>query len=85
MNIGAAIRKARLTAGYSQDNLAYLIQAERFYISRIENNHAVPKIEQIVRIATALGIKAADIVRDAEDTVHVEVTTVAVNPELAVP
>jgi ribosome-binding protein aMBF1 (putative translation factor) len=85
MNIGAAIRRARVGAGYSQDDLAYLIQGERFYISRVENGHCVPKIEQVMRIATALGIETWQLVRDAECTVHAEITTDAFNQEQPVP
>lgn len=84
MNMGAAIRKARLVSGYSQDDLAYLIQADRSYISRIENNHAVPRLTQIGRIAAVLGTSASQIVRDAECTVHEDVTSDAFNREHSV-
>lgn len=84
MNIGAAIRKARLAAGYSQDDLAYLVGMYRVYISRLENGRAVPRIEQVMRIATALGIETWQIIRDAEDTVTVPLPVSSVNPEVAV-
>lgn len=85
MNIGAAIRKARVSAGYSQDDLAYLVGMERVYISRLENGHAIPRLGQVMRIATALGIEAWQIIRDAEDNVTIQPPEEAFNHERIMP
>lgn len=66
INLGPAIRRARRAASHSQDGLAYLMGCPRSYISKIENGHAVPQLEQICRIAEALETSASAIIRDAE-------------------
>lgn len=80
INIGPAIRRVRIAASYSQDGLAYLVGCPRSYISRIENGHAVPKLEQICRIADALGVSASVIILDAECFVSAQIPTDACIP-----
>lgn len=66
MKIGIVIRDARIKSGYSQDGLAYLAKMNRQYISKIERECCVPQLEQLVRIALALGVTASSLVSQAE-------------------
>jgi transcriptional regulator with XRE-family HTH domain len=78
MQIGLAIRRARELSGLRQDGLAYLIGCPRSYICKIENGKSVPQLEQIRRIAEALGTTASMLVRDAENFVPTQVPIEAV-------
>jgi len=80
INIGPAIRRVRIASSYSQDGLAYLVGCPRSYISKIENGHSVPKLEQICRIADALGVSVSVIIRDAECFVSAQIPKDACAP-----
>jgi len=77
MNLGTAIRRIRIASSYSQDGLAYLVGCPRSYISKVENGHTVPQLEQICRIAEALGVSASSIIRDAECFVPEQIPQIA--------
>lgn len=81
MKIGIVIRNARIEAGYSQDGLAYLAKMPRQYISKIERECVMPQLDQIVRIAIALGVRASLLIREAEEIESLMIPANAVNPE----
>lgn len=60
--IGKNIRKFRLAAGLSQNDLVALSGLEKPRISRYENGHHVPSIQTLERLAKALGVKPNEIV-----------------------
>jgi len=63
---GAALRRLRLAAGMSQESLALEAGVQRNFISLIETGQNQPTISTIVKLARALGIKASELVAEAE-------------------
>jgi transcriptional regulator with XRE-family HTH domain len=61
--IGDHIRSARLHANLSQERLAELAGMDRQAINRIEQGHQSPILDNLLRIADALDIPLADLVR----------------------
>ncbi|MEU7381566.1 helix-turn-helix transcriptional regulator [Streptomyces sp. NPDC042207] len=61
--IGDHIRAARLHANLSQERLAELAGMDRQAVNRIEQGHASPKIDTLIRIAAALDTPLANLVR----------------------
>ncbi|MEU8756194.1 helix-turn-helix transcriptional regulator [Streptomyces chartreusis] len=61
--IGDRIRAARLDANLTQERLAELSGMDRQTINRIEQGHASPLLDNLIRIADALGTPLADLVR----------------------
>ena len=67
---GAVLREARTASGLSQEDFAHIAQIERSYCSRIELGKSQPTLFMVVRIAGALGYKAADLVKLVEDALE---------------
>jgi len=63
---GAALRRVRLAAGMSQEQLGLESGVQRNFISLIETGQNQPTISTIVRLARALGMKASELVAEAE-------------------
>jgi transcriptional regulator with XRE-family HTH domain len=61
--IGDHIRAARLHANLTQERLGELAGIDRQSINRIEQGHASPVVDNLIRIADALGVPLADLVR----------------------
>ncbi|MGQ5576786.1 helix-turn-helix domain-containing protein [Streptomyces sp. ECR3.8] len=61
--VGDRIRAARTRAGLTQEMLAELAGLDRQAINRIEQAHSSPKLDNLFRIADALRIELADLVR----------------------
>jgi transcriptional regulator with XRE-family HTH domain len=64
--IGAAVRRRRLAAGMSQEQLGLEAGVQRNYVSLIELGQSQPTIMTIAKLARALGTKASDLVAEAE-------------------
>jgi transcriptional regulator with XRE-family HTH domain len=60
---GDRIRARRLKLGLSQEALALHSGINRTYIGSLEAGDRNPSLENIARLAVALGIDAADLVR----------------------
>lgn len=60
--IGANIRKMRVKAGLSQNDVSSLCGIEKSRLSRYENDHIVPRVDTIEVLAGALNVKPQDIV-----------------------
>lgn len=63
---GAALRRVRLAAGMSQEQLGLESGVQRNFISLIETGQNQPTIGTIVKLARALGLKASELVAEAE-------------------
>ena len=63
---GAALRRVRLAAGMSQEQLGLESGVQRNFISLIETGQNQPTIGTIVKLAHALGMKASELVAEAE-------------------
>ncbi len=60
---GVCVRKERLKRGYSQEKLADLASLHRTYIGMIERAEKNVTLENIGKIARALDIKIADLLK----------------------
>ena len=61
--IGDHIRAARLESKLTQEKLAELAGMDRQSINRIEQGHQAALIDNLIRIAHALNVPLADLVR----------------------
>jgi transcriptional regulator with XRE-family HTH domain len=61
--IGQRIRAARLHANLTQERLAEFAGMDRQAVNRIEQGHQSPVLDSLLRIAYALGVSLADLVR----------------------
>lgn len=64
--IGAAIRRARLERGVSQEELAHRCSIDRSYLSSIERGGQNPGVITIVRVAYSLEMTVTELVAEAE-------------------
>ena len=62
--VGVVIKRYRKEKGLSQQELAGDIDSERSYISRLENQGSIIKIDTLIKIAKALGVPPGDIIND---------------------
>ena len=60
---GARVRSARKAAGLSQDRLAELAGVHRTMVGHVERGEAMPTLGTIVRMAAALQVDPAELVR----------------------
>jgi transcriptional regulator with XRE-family HTH domain len=63
LQIAAAIRMLRQKAGLSQRQLALRMQVPRTYVSKIENEKAVPTLSSLQRLAKALEVSVGDLLK----------------------
>ncbi|WP_314411346.1 helix-turn-helix domain-containing protein [Streptomyces kroppenstedtii] len=61
--IGENIRTARREAELSQERLAEMAGMDRQAVNRIEQGHAAAYIDTLIRIAAALRVPLADLMR----------------------
>lgn len=63
---GAELKKARETAGLSQEKLAFEAEIDRSYVSLLENDRKSPTLDVLFRIADAIGIQASELIGRVE-------------------
>ncbi|WP_019087387.1 helix-turn-helix domain-containing protein [Komagataeibacter europaeus] len=61
--LAANLKRYRRERGVSQEELAHLAEIDRTYISSLERCQYAASIEVVDRLARALGIDAADLLR----------------------
>jgi len=66
MLLGNELRKARVRAGLTQEELAFKADISRNYVSLLERDEKSPTVNLLLRICTALGVKASRIVARIE-------------------
>jgi transcriptional regulator with XRE-family HTH domain len=66
VNIGQIIRSYRAERGLSQGDIEKRTGLLRCYLSRVENNHTVPSLETLAKIAEAMDISLADFFPSSE-------------------
>ena len=64
--LGIEIRKARLAAGLTQEELAFKADISRNYVSLLELDEKSPTVQVLMRICRALGVKASRIIARIE-------------------
>ncbi len=70
LQIAASIRMFRQKSGLSQRQLAMRMQVPRTYVSKIENEKAVPTLSSLERLATALEVTMADLLKGSSRTLE---------------
>lgn len=65
-SFGAAVRKMRLLNGISQETFADLCDLHRTYVSDIELGKRNVSLENIDRIANALGVSISELFEEVE-------------------
>lgn len=66
VNIGNQIRKARMKAALTQEQLAFKCGLSRNYISLVELGQKSPTIATLARICKAMGVRASALIAAAE-------------------
>ncbi len=64
--LGRNVRAARLRAGLSQEQLAFEAQMKRSYVSDMERGTRNPTVKAIGRLAVALNVAPADLLRTGD-------------------
>ena len=60
--LGEAVRAARKETGFSQEKLAEKANLSTVFISRIERGVESPSVDNLLKIAQALGVRVSDLV-----------------------
>ena len=60
--LGEAVRAARKQVGFSQEKLAEKADLSTVFISRIERGVESPSVDNLLKIAKALGVRVRDLV-----------------------
>ncbi|HZD93522.1 MAG TPA: helix-turn-helix transcriptional regulator, partial [Candidatus Sulfotelmatobacter sp.] len=74
LQVAAAIRMLRLKSGLSQRQLALRMQVPRTYVSKIENEKAMPTLSSLQRLATALEVSMGDLLKGSSRTLEDEIS-----------
>ena len=64
--LGQELRKARLAADLTQEELADKAGVPRIYISQLEHDKKSPTLDVVFRICDALGISASSLIARVE-------------------
>lgn len=64
--LGDELRKARLKAGLTQEQVAARARISREYVSQLERNRQSPTVDMLLRVCRILGVPAANIVGKVE-------------------
>ena len=67
---GEAVRALRTADGIAQETLAHLAGVERSHMGKIERGEHVPTLPLILKIATALGISASELMAATEKNLN---------------
>jgi transcriptional regulator with XRE-family HTH domain len=80
LQIAAAIRTLRQRNGLSQRQLALRMQVPRTYVSKIENEKAMPTLSSLERLARALEVHIPDLLKGGKRTQEDEVRELLADP-----
>ena len=64
--VGVALHQSRESAGFSQEELGYLANVDRTFVSRAERGVCQPALATVLLLAGALGLSAASLVARME-------------------
>jgi transcriptional regulator with XRE-family HTH domain len=63
---GGVLRRYRSEMNMSQEELAFRAGVDRTFVSRIERGLRQPTITTLIALGSAIGVSAAELVRDTE-------------------
>ncbi len=66
MTLGEELKKARVDADMTQEQVAFAAGIDRAYLSLLENNRKSPTVATLFRICEALGVPASKIIARVE-------------------
>lgn len=64
--LGDELRKVRLAADLSQEQVAIKAKITREYVSIVERGKRSPTVDVLLRICKGIGVSAADVIRRVE-------------------
>lgn len=64
--LGDSVRRVRLEQGISQEHLALISDVDRSYIGRVERGDNNIAMLTLLKVATALGISASELLKNAK-------------------
>lgn len=64
--LGSELRKARLAADLTQEQVAAKAGLSREYLSKLENDRQSPTIDTLLRICRILGVRASKLIAKTE-------------------
>ncbi len=68
MSLGQELRRARLSAGMTQEALSFAAKVDRSYISQLERDLKSPTVDMFLRLCQATGADASRIIARIEKT-----------------
>jgi transcriptional regulator with XRE-family HTH domain len=74
LQVAASIRLLRQKSGLSQRQLAMRMQVPRTYVSKIENEKAMPTLSSLQRLATALEVPMGDLLKGTSRSLEDEIS-----------
>ncbi len=74
LQVAASIRLLRQKSGLSQRQLAVRMQVPRTYVSKIENEKAMPTLSSLQRLATALQVPMGDLLKGPNRSLEDEIS-----------
>ena len=83
VRLAKAIRSLRHRSGLSQRQLALRMGVPRTYVSKIENEKAVPTLSSLARLARALEVSVPDLLRECGPPHEDEVRELLADPFIA--
>lgn len=83
LQIASAIRTLRQRSGLSQRQLALRMQVPRTYVSKIENEKAMPTLSSLQRLARALQVRVPDLLNGGTRTQQDEIRELIADPFIA--
>lgn len=66
MSLGEELRKARIAAGLTQEELAFKADISRNYVSLLELGEKSPTVQVLLRICKALNVRASAVIARVE-------------------
>jgi len=72
---GKAVRRLRLAAGYSQEAFADHAKVHRTYMGTVERGEVNLTLENVEKLANALGLSTWELLKEADATPELQATS----------
>ncbi len=83
IQVAKAIRNLRHRSGLSQRQLAMRMGVPRTYVSKIENQKAIPTLSSLARLAQALEVSVPDLLRECGPSREDDINELMADPFIA--